>query len=67
MKLNENATTGAAPMIDKRSSVRACRMVLQIASLVVLLTGLAACDKCGNSIFRVEAGPLVCKGGEQPR
>lgn len=29
----------------------------------VVLTGLllAACDKCGNSIFHAEAGPQMCR------
>jgi len=37
------------------------RAVLRVAVIAAAALLLAACDKCGNSIFRVDAGPLVCK------
>jgi hypothetical protein len=29
--------------------------------IVVAALSLAACDKCGNNLFRADAGMLVCK------
>jgi len=43
---------------DNRLLLRAS---LRIACLLVAGFTLAACDKCGNSIFKAEAGPLVCR------
>jgi len=43
---------------DKKTLLRSG---LRIACFLIAGLTLAACDKCGNSIFRVDAGPLVCR------
>ncbi len=43
---------------DRKTLLRAS--VRAVCFLIAGLT-LAACDKCGNSIFRADAGPLVCR------
>jgi hypothetical protein len=43
---------------DKKVLFRAG--VRAVCFLIAGLT-LAACDKCGNSIFRADAGPLACR------
>jgi hypothetical protein len=40
--------------------------LLRIGGLLLATMLLAACDKCGDSVFRVEGGPSVCKD-EKPR
>jgi hypothetical protein len=50
-----------------RKSSIAWKRLMPVVGALTLGLALASCDKCGNSIFHVEAGPLVCKGGEQPR
>jgi len=37
------------------------RAGLRAVCLLIASVTLAACDKCGNSIFRADAGPLVCR------
>jgi hypothetical protein len=37
------------------------RTGLRVVCIVLAGMALAACDKCGNSIFRAEAGPLACR------
>lgn len=37
------------------------RTGLRLACLVIAGLTLASCDKCGNSIFRADAGPSVCR------
>jgi hypothetical protein len=37
------------------------RASLRAVFFVIAGLTLAACDKCGNSIFRADAGPLVCR------
>ncbi len=37
------------------------RTGLRVVCIVLAGMTLAACDKCGNSIFRADAGPLVCR------
>jgi hypothetical protein len=37
------------------------RTGLRIVCVVLAGLTLAACDKCGNSIFRADAGPLACR------
>jgi hypothetical protein len=32
-----------------------------VVSLCAIGLALSACDKCGNSIFRSDAGPFACK------
>ena len=43
---------------DRKMLLRAS---LRAACLLLVGFTLAACDKCGNSIFKAEAGPLVCR------
>ena len=43
---------------DKKMLLRAG---LRAACLLLAGLTLAACDKCGNSIFKAEAGPLACR------
>jgi hypothetical protein len=49
---------GIRIVTDKKVLLRAS--VRAICFLIAGLT-LAACDKCGNSIFRADAGPLACR------
>ena len=37
------------------------RTGLRVVCIVLAGMTLAACDKCGNSIFRAEAGPQMCR------
>ena len=37
------------------------RTGLRVICIVLAGMTLAACDKCGNSVFRAEAGPLACR------
>jgi len=37
------------------------RTGLRAACLLLVGLTLAGCDKCGNSIFKAEAGPLACR------
>jgi hypothetical protein len=39
---------------------------VRIACLLLATVTLAACDKCGNTVFRTDAGPSVCKD-ERPK
>jgi hypothetical protein len=39
---------------------------LRVAAALVVASLVAACDKCGDSIFRMDAGPIACKN-EVPR
>jgi len=41
--------------------VRYGGIAIRAACLVVIALMLTACDKCGNSIFRMDAGPFACK------
>jgi hypothetical protein len=34
---------------------------VRIACLALAAFVLTACDKCGNTIFRTDAGPSICK------
>ncbi len=44
--------------------IRPRRLGVRLALLFVAASMLAACDKCGDSIFHADAGrPLACKGG----
>ena len=36
-------------------------VAMRVAWVVTAALLLAACDKCGNNIFRMEAGPFACK------
>jgi hypothetical protein len=48
----------------KRSCVRSWGV--RMACLLLVTVTLAACDKCGNTVFRTDAGPSVCKD-ERPK
>jgi hypothetical protein len=37
------------------------RVALRAVCFLIVGLTLAACDKCGNSIFHADAGPLVCR------
>ena len=43
---------------DKKLLLRAG---LRVVCVVIAGLTLSACDKCGNSIFRADAGPLACR------
>ena len=49
---------------ETKSAIR--KRALTVAGVVLLGFVLASCDKCGNSIFKVDAGPFACRD-ERPR
>jgi hypothetical protein len=44
-----------------RNSIPSWRRLAPIVCALAVGLALASCDKCGNSIFGSNAGPLVCK------
>jgi hypothetical protein len=42
------------------------KRALTVLGIVVFGLALASCDKCGNSIFRVDSGLFACRD-ERPR